>query len=84
MTAACRGCGAPVVWALTLHGSRQPFDREPNPDGNRALLTRGDGPPLAVPREAVAGDRITDARLRLFLWMPHYATCSDAERFRGR
>lgn len=76
--AKCDGCGAAIVWAETLDGKRQPFDREPDEKGNRVLLGRGPvRPPLAIPSSNVVPCPEET------LYMPHHAVCPDAERFRS-
>lgn len=88
--AECDGpnCDAQVVWAETPEGSRQPFDREPDPKGNRILIGRGpDKAPLAlnlkVLSDDVLGGALHDQIRQEATYMPHHATCPDAEQFRG-
>lgn len=73
------GCGAQILWAETEDGKRAPFDREPDPSGNRVLLGRGPSrPPLAVPpaRVVMCPDDC--------LYVSHFATCPDAAAYRRR
>lgn len=80
--AKCDGpnCDADVVWAETPGGGRQPFNREPSEEGNRYLLGRGPTrPPLAVAASAIDEGGYD---LRECLYMPHHATCVDADHFR--
>lgn len=81
MSARCRSCQAPVVWANTVNDRRMPVDAEPSPDGNIVLDDLGDDrlTPLAIvvdPGEPMLGDPPR--------YMSHYATCPDAERWRKR
>jgi hypothetical protein len=67
-----------MIWATNQAGRAQPFDAEPSPKGTSTLTTGSDGVIRArlVPAEQRRG---------LFsepLYMPHHATCPDAERFR--
>lgn len=88
--AKCDGpnCGEDVVWAETANGKRQPFNREPDPKGNRVLLGRGpDRPPLAIRADALDPDDIhedgyTLSDLEACHYMPHHATCADVDQFR--
>lgn len=40
----CKACRAPIVWAVTPNGARQPLDSEP---AKRVVLDIGVEPPLA-------------------------------------
>ena len=63
----CRGCGAPIVWALTHTGARIPLDpRSPVYELGHEYGT--DGLPVA----RVAGER--------FL-VSHFRTCPKADEF---
>ena len=83
--AKCGGCGADIIWGETVGGKRQPFDREPNAGGNRLLVGRGpDEPPLVLIAGEVAAylpmpeqEALVGAR-----YMPHHATCPNAEDYR--
>jgi hypothetical protein len=89
--AKCDGpnCDAEIVWAETPAGAKQPFDREPDPKGNRVLLGRGpDRPPLAIPASIVEGTGALEAKvgageplLDECRYVPHHATCPDRGRF---
>lgn len=91
--ARCDGpnCDAEIVWAETPEGKRQPFNREPDPNGNRVLVGRGpDRPPLALNAHEVAdeagwtrSDGLRRLREAEVLYMPHHATCVDRDRFKG-
>lgn len=70
----CKGCRAPICWALTsANGRRQPIDAEPTVEGNVAVMQGADGQ-LYV-------RSITTARpdIRPGEWqaMPHHATCTS-------
>lgn len=71
----CRGknCKALIVWTLSEKGVRQPVDLEPNPQGNLVLTVRG-----TVLLSHVAG-LFDPPGVR---YMPHHATCPDAENFK--
>lgn len=74
---ACRGCGAPIRWVRTEHGNLMPIDPDPDPDGNVELVDDLGEELVAIVHAQptlTGGDR----------WMPHHATCPDADQFRGR
>lgn len=84
----CRAetCRAPILWALTINGRTQPFDPEPNPEGDFVLIRRldslSDGEhPLAVShsRLGLGGDEILAAGAATY--MPHHATCPARKEF---
>lgn len=82
--ATCKGCGKPVVWAETPDGHKQPFDREPNSEGNRILLGRGPHrPPLVLPLEHLDPPYGQPQVATMdCIYMPHHATCAKVDDFR--
>lgn len=76
----CRGCGAPIIWIHTPAGKSMPCD--PNPvyfrpaeGGKTKLVTlRGE----VVSCEIVGATEAVDAG-----YLPHWATCPQANRFKG-
>ena len=72
----CRSCGAEVRWAHTTFGKLMPLDAEPDPNGNVELVGKGQQQ-LAI----VHAQPTMDGGLR---YMPHHATCPDAEQWRRR
>lgn len=74
MTAICRTCGAPILWAHTRHGMRLPVDPIPVSGGNLELIMDQPAGPVAVYVEAT--DEIRH--------VSHFATCPDATRHRRR
>lgn len=84
----CRGCGAPIRWVRTEHGNLMPIDPDPDPDGNVELV---DDTGAAL--DAAALDRfqrtvtaVVHAQPTLTggdRWMPHHATCPDADQYQG-
>lgn len=79
----CRSCGAGILWGRTLTGGRWiPLDWPANPAGNVELVGQHAG------ALAHAGASLTEARERaergeLELYMPHHATCPDADQWRS-
>lgn len=84
--ARCRSCGAPIRWAVTTHGRMMPLDAEPNPDGNVTFTGRrrpsraGDAPEVHVHAVGQRGLDVEDAPDR---YMPHHATCPQADDWRN-
>lgn len=81
---ACRSCGAPVVWAVTVDGRRMPVDRDPVDGGNVLLAPSVE--PGGSPTATVVGKRVQET---LFgdngpRYVSHFATCPDANRHRRR
>lgn len=76
----CRSCGAPLKWTTSAaRGKAMPLDPGPHPQGNVALeldLLGGEAAHvLGAEAAAAARDRGEP------LWMPHHATCPQAERW---
>ena len=86
---ACRGCGAPIRWVRTVHGNLMPIDPDPDQDGNVELVD-DTGTPVPAdrldesPRTVTAVVHTQPSMLGGQRWMPHHATCPDADQFRGR
>lgn len=66
--ASCRSCNASIRWARTQHGNLMPLDAHPTANGCIDII---DGTAMATTPQA--------GRL---LWMPHHATCPDADTWR--
>ncbi len=74
--AECRGCGAPIVWAVTEKNRKPiPLDVKPVERGNLSVVSRVATPrgmaPLVRYVEHGIGDRTS-----------HRSTCPEAESFR--
>ena len=83
MTTHCRSCGAPIIWARTLNGKAMPLDAEPSSAGNITLHDTGD--PQAPQARVLAGADLFDARsAETTLYLSHYASCPDSEKWRRR
>jgi hypothetical protein len=77
----CRSCGAPIRWAKTLNGKAIPLDAQPTSAGNIVLHDTGD--PNAPKARVLAGADLFDARTAgAELWLSHYATCPDGQKWR--
>lgn len=75
-------CGAEIVWAITENGKRIPLNAEPE---KRTVIVHHQEL-VKTTRELVLGDAF-EAMVRAVVadtYMPHHATCSQAERFRRR
>lgn len=79
--AICRGCGAPIVWIKTAAGKAMPCDPalvyfKPASGGKEKIVTtRGE----IVSCEIVPAAEAAGAGYR-----PHWATCPQADSFKGR
>ncbi|MGH3476019.1 MAG: hypothetical protein ACRDQD_04190 [Nocardioidaceae bacterium] len=71
----CRSCGAPIQWAKTAMGKAMPLDAEPSPNGNVHL--HGDVAVVLV-ADDIGRVRATGARL----YLSHFVTCPDAQKWR--
>ena len=72
MSAACRSCGAAIIWARTMAGKRMPLDAEPHPGAPVALAPESD---VAIVCSALP--RHGEVR-----YMPHWVTCPHADQHR--
>jgi hypothetical protein len=77
----CRGCNAPIMWAITEEGKRAPLDPAPSTAGN-VLIWRVKG--ATDPRCATfAGDTLAALVAHgVPLRTNHFMTCPVADRFR--
>ena len=71
----CRACGAPIVWASTVHGRAMPIDADPDPDGNIELVADAKGRTVAHVHHDGQASLFGDVQR----WMPHFATCPNWE-----
>jgi hypothetical protein len=83
MTATCRSCGAPILWAIASgSGKRMPLDAEPVEDGSLVVVRhRYEGSGQTIPIVEVVGE---DEHLELVRFRSHFATCPDAKTWRSR
>lgn len=77
-TVPCRACDAPMTWATTSSGKSMPLNAEPDPAGNVEVRVGELGlavlevhPPGQPPLASVG-----------VMYMPHWATCPNADEFR--
>jgi hypothetical protein len=74
-------CRAEIVWCHTENGRRMPVDAEPVVGGNiRRVDMKMDGLPVV---HVLTRDEQAQGSL-LPLYVSHFRTCPDAERFRRR
>lgn len=80
-TDVCSGpnCRAVIRWVLTEGGRRMPIDRDPHPAGN---IVRVDIPGVGVRARVLGGGQLP-VEPPTKAYRSHYATCPDAELFRG-
>lgn len=86
-TGPCRGCGAPMIWTITIHGKKQPVNTEPSRDGNLVLLKRGAGDgdaPLSLSVAQLSDEAREVLHERgVACYLPHHATCPARKQFQG-
>lgn len=73
---ACRSCGSPVVWAITVTGRPMPVDAEPSPAGTVELTATGHGVRASVTTVADSAEPMRRTS--------HFATCPQADAWRHR
>lgn len=72
--AVCKGCGAPVLWAVTSNDKRMPVDPWEDPQGNVATrIVAG----ILIVRVLRAGERPRPGEKRR---VAHFATCPARAR----
>lgn len=81
MSGECRGCGIPLLWALSPSGKPCPLVPQPREDGNVLVLApTGLAKPLAV---VLSGELLQEARdAGVKLRLNHFADCPARKRFR--
>lgn len=89
MSARCRSCQAPIVWAKTLTGANMPVDPVPDPGGNMILAAIDPSDPeggYAVIMVSGLTDAARDAadRVGVLFHQSHFATCPQAAQHRRR
>ena len=83
MRSKCRSCHADVIRAVTVNGRETPVNAEPDPEKGNLVLLRTRERPLALvisnlneqAREAVKRERVP-------LFLSHFGSCPDAEKWR--
>lgn len=73
----CRSCLAEIIWAKTESGSLIPLDAEPNKPGANMALIEG------IAKVVNRGD-LFEPVYSGNLYLSHYATCPDREKWRQR
>lgn len=75
----CRSCKAPIIWCLTSSGKKMPVDADPSEAGT-FYLEGDDVQPVARHVRGFEGP----IHERGELHTSHFATCPQAEQFKGR
>ena len=78
MSAACKSCGAPVVWTVTHNGKAMPVDADPVENGN--IVLRRDGETVVAEYPGREHPSLFEApRPR---YVSHFATCPERDQWR--
>lgn len=72
----CRSCNAPVLWVQTPDDKWMPVDPSPHDNGNVRLNDTRKKATVLGPLEVEAYDGL--------LFLSHFATCPQADRWRHR
>lgn len=75
MSAACKSCGARIVWVITAAGKKMPLDDRHHADGN-VLVKNG------IARVYNDPDHPDLKAKGVVRRRSHFATCPDASRWR--
>lgn len=78
MSAACRSCGAAIVWAKTTNGKAMPVDLMPTDDGNIVLLDDGNERGEQTALVVKSGEEHPSVERH----KSHFATCPKAASHR--
>lgn len=78
-TGRCRGCQAPMTWALTDRGKGIPLDPDPVPDGNLVQAGENADDGRMIVRYLAKGEEPEPGVAR---YKTHFATCENADEFR--
>jgi hypothetical protein len=78
VTATCRSCAAPILWAVTADRRSMPVNLEPDPDGNLDLLWVSPGMQPRVLVVDPAQPTLDDGPR----YTSHFATCPNADQHR--
>lgn len=73
----CRSCKAEIIWVTTNKDKMMPLNATPDQDGNVEILDDANGPNW----KAVVHPQ-PPAFAQGPMYMPHHATCPDAEKWR--
>lgn len=74
--AACRGCGAAMVWVASTKGGTVPLDPRPAPDGNLVFEPAAATPTVRYLRKE---DVVPAGTAR---YRSHFSSCPEAAQFR--
>ena len=75
----CKSCGAKIIWLPTIGGKSMPCDPEPIPYREDSL-----GSMMIVTNDGRVVRAKIDASSETVGYVSHFATCPDAEEWRGR
>lgn len=75
----CKSCGAKIIWLPTIGGKPMPCDPDPIPYREDSL-----GSMMIVTNDGRVVRAKIDAGSETVGYVSHFATCPDAEKWRGR
>jgi hypothetical protein len=70
VSAECRSCGAPILWAETTNGKLMPLDAEPTGKG------------LVIERSGISKANADAVVFSRDVYVSHFATCPNAAQHR--
>ncbi len=81
-TVPCSGCGIHIAWRFTPKGAKLPLDPDPVPTGN--VVINRSGIAVVLDRERLKKLEAREDRDRWPLYVSHFATCVNSDRFRKK
>jgi hypothetical protein len=73
--AMCKGCEAPILWALTAGGNRMPLNKAPDPEGRSSWVVSRDPELTAHVRKLAPGEEPRPGIEKRHV--PHHITCTN-------
>jgi hypothetical protein len=80
----CKSCGGRLIWATTKAGETIPLNAERvEPGANRFLLVQSETPGNPIALAASVWAKLEPVgTVRPSLYVSHFSTCPDSEKFR--
>lgn len=84
----CQSCGARILWAVTPSGKFMPLNPEPDRAKGNVQLVDNPGGRAPIARVVASGGLFDEQKQDAWgageLYVSHFTTCPDADRFRSR